>query len=159
MATKDQCDFFRFLHDEEERRYEQLEARGKLYLSIVTLFLATLIFKAQDVRASVKELNVPWWLVLAEAVLLAVTLFFIVLGALIRDYEGVADPERVLESFGEEPPSDDEFFDDRIADYAVSTNRNAAVNDRVARHLEIAGLILGAAMVLMVIAFAVALLH
>jgi hypothetical protein len=57
----------------------------------------------------------------------------------VSDYEAVNDPEAVLEEFGETPLPDEEFFDSRIADYTVACQRNAAVNDKKARRLRIAG--------------------
>lgn len=149
MATREQLDFFRFLYDEEERRYGQLESRAKLYLSVIALFLATLIFKLDDAQKSIAILGAPWWLVLVEGILLATALAFVVIGVFIRVYEGVADPEDIVNGFGDEAPSNESFFDDRIADYVVATVRNSAMNDRAARFLEIAVLFLAAAMLML----------
>jgi len=149
MATKDQCDFFRYLYEEEERRYGQLESRAKLYLSVIAVFLATLTLKAQDVQASVKILGVPLWPLLIEALLLAGALVFVVLGAYVRTYEGVADANDVVERFGDQPPTNEDFFDDRIADYVVATVRNTEVNDRSAWHLQASAFFLAAAMLLL----------
>ena len=157
MATKEQHDFFLYLYEEEERRYGQLESRAKLYISIVALFLASLIFKVEEVQQSVAHLGAPWWLVVVEGILLATALVFIVFGVFIRTYEGLTDPEDVVNNFGDEPPSNEEFFDDRIADYAVATTRNAAMNDRAARFLEIAVSFLAMAMLVLLIVLGMAL--
>jgi hypothetical protein len=149
MATKEQCDFFRSLYEEEERRYGQLEARAKLYLSVIAIFLATITLKLPDVQASVKILQVPFWPFLVEAALLAAALVFVVLGAFIREYEGIADPNDVVDGFGDTPPSNETFFDDRIADYVVATTRNSKVNDRSARYLLVSVSLLAAAMLLL----------
>jgi len=150
MATKEQCDFFRSLYEEEERRYGQLEARAKLYLSVIAIFLATITLKLQDVQASVQLLKVPLWPFILEAVLLASALIFVVFGVFIREYEGIADPEDVIESFGDEPPTNEAFFDDRIADYVVATVRNTEVNDRGGRYLLVSVSLLAAAMLLLI---------
>jgi hypothetical protein len=157
MATKEQYEFFRYLYEEEQRRYGHLEARARLYLSIISLFLATLIFKVEDVRKSVDILGVPWWVVLVQGLLLASALVFVVIGAFIRPYEGVADPEDVVKSFGKKPSVDDSFFDDRIADYVVATSRNAAANNKVARFLTIAVSFLLAAMLLLLVILSIGL--
>ena len=57
----------------------------------------------------------------------------------VANYEGVADPKRVFAEFGAGPPSDEEFFDSRIADFIVSTDRNKRVNDEKAKVLARAG--------------------
>jgi len=157
MATKEQYEFFQFLYQEEDRRYAELESRGRFYLSIVAIFLASLLFKVEEVRASAAALSLPWWMVLAEALFLALTLLFVVIGALIRTYEGVTDPDDVIGALGKAPPANEEFFDDRIADYAVATKRNAAVNDRTATYLQISGVTLALAMAVLVAMLAVAL--
>jgi hypothetical protein len=159
VASKEQYEFFRFLYEEEERRYAQLESRAKLYLSVVALFLASLAFKMEDAQKSVAILNVPWWLVLVEAVVLAAALVFILSGALIRNFEGVADPEDVIASFKDAPPTNEEFFDDRIADFAVATNRNTSTNDRAVRFLELAGVLLVIAMLVLLSVFTIALIQ
>lgn len=151
MATKEQLDFFRFLYDEEERRYGQLESRAKFYLSVIALFVATLTFKLEDAQKSVAILGAPWWLVLVEGALLATALVFVVISVFIREYEGVADPEDIVNGFGDKVPSNESFFDDRIADYVVATGRNSAMNDRAARFLEIAVSIIAVAMLLLLL--------
>jgi hypothetical protein len=149
MATKEQYEFFRSLYEDEERVYSQLEARAKFYFSVVSLFLAALLLKAKEVQESAGALGLPWWLVLVEGLLLSGALLFVVCGVLIRRYEGIADPEDIIKNFGQKPPSNEQFFDDRIADYTVAANRNAAANERTARWLSYSGLLLTAAIVLL----------
>lgn len=98
MATHEQYEFFKFLYEEEGERYGQLEARAKLYLGVITVFLATLLYKAGEVKASVTAIRIPWALVLIEAALLAASLMFTVFGSLIRTYEGLADPEEIIKN-------------------------------------------------------------
>src|SRR5258705_5798189 len=100
MATKEQYEFFRNLSAEEDARYNDLDERAKFYLGIVTVFLAAILLKAPEVQTSAVALKVPWWLILIEALLLAISLLFIVLGTLIRTYEGVADPEQIVNDYG-----------------------------------------------------------
>ena len=149
MATKEQLDFFRTLYEEEDARYEQIEGRARLYLGIITVFLASIILKSKEVKASAEALDVPWWLVVGEAVFLAGSLLLVVLGSLIRTYEGLTDPEKLIARYGDQLPANDEFLEDRIVDYAVATNRNSASNDRSAAYIQIAGVILAIAMFLM----------
>jgi hypothetical protein len=58
----------------------------------------------------------------------------------------VSDGVEIIESLGEELPIDEEFFDDRIADYAVASSRNRAVNTDIATILAWAGWLLFAGM-------------
>jgi len=157
LATHEQYEFFKLLYEEEGERYGQLEARAKLYLGVITIFLATLLFKAGEVKASVTEIRIPWALVLIEAALLAASLMFTVFGSLIRTYEGLADPEEIIKKFSALPPKDEDFLDDRIVDFAVATNRDSKVNDRTAMFLSFAGILLSAAMVVIVLMIGAAL--
>lgn len=146
MATKEQYEFFRFLYEAEERTYQYLEARARFYLSIISLFLAALLLKAEEVRRSAAEYGIPWWILTLVAVFLAVALALIVLATRIRRYEAVADPQKVVDSFGDTEPTNKDFFDDRIADLTVATSRNSAVNNSVANILLYASLCLAFAM-------------
>jgi hypothetical protein len=88
---------------------------------------------------------------LFEGVLLAGCMVFAAVGTWIRTYEGIADPREIIERFGDAPPSNDDFFDNRITDLAVATNRNSAANDKTAWALNWASICLfGATLVLTV---------
>jgi hypothetical protein len=146
MATKEQYEFFRSLYDEEEARYSQLEARARLYLAVISAFIAAIVLKANEIKQSIRILGGDRRL-LAVATLLVASLVMIVISTKIRQYEGIADPREIIENFGPAPPSNEEFFDLRLADLTVATERNAKVNDQVARFLAWAGVLLALAMV------------
>ena len=110
------------------------------------------MLKAPEARASATALGVPWWLLLIVTAILTGSLVFIALAARIRVYEAIADPGEIIESFGKAEPKNQDFFDDRIADLAVATKRNAGVNGKVARVLEYAGLCIALAMLALLIA-------
>ncbi len=149
MATKEQYEFFRFLYESEERIYQYLEARAKFYLSIISLFLAALLLKAEEVRTSAAAYGIPWWILTLVAAVLAVAIVLVVLATRIRRYEAVADPQKVVDSFGDIEPTNKDFFDDRIADLTVATMRNSAVNHRVANILLYTNLCLALAMLVL----------
>jgi hypothetical protein len=159
MASKEQYEFFRLLYEEEERRYGQLEGRAKLYLSVITLFLAAVLFKASEVRSSAAVLGIPWPVVAMEAAMLVGALLLVILGVLIRSYEGIADAGEIIEHLGDSPPSNDEFFDDRIVDFAAASIRNARVNDRSARYLAGAAILLAGSMAVLVVVLGLSFRH
>jgi hypothetical protein len=64
-------------------------------------------------------------------------------GRRIAAYEALNDPDDIIDQFGSAPLSDEEFFDNRIADYAVATERNRLVNDKKAKWLQYATYCLG----------------
>ena len=150
MITEQQYEFFQRVYEEEERTSEQLESRGKVYLSIIAAFLAALLLKADDAVKSAKVLGVPWWAVLTEATLFAAALLFVLFALRIRAFEALTDPERIIEDWEEDGPSNEEFFEDRIADYAVAASRNLRVNNRIAATLAVAAWLLVLAMMVLV---------
>ena len=157
MATKEQYEFFRRLYEEEERTYEQIEGRAKVFLSIITAFIVTVVLKSEDAVKSAAALRVPWFIYLLMGAILALALVFVVLSVRIRAYEALVDPEALIESYEGDGPTDEIFFEDRIADYAVAASRNRAENNRAASILAWAGWLLVSAMVLMVLTLLLAL--
>ena len=55
-------------------------------------------------------------------------------------YEGISDPDEILNGFDEDGvPTDVDFYDDRVIDYSVAIAKNSAVNNRVATWLSVSG--------------------
>jgi hypothetical protein len=82
-----------------------------------------------------------------------------VLATRIRVYEAPTDLQKVLESFGPSPPTDSDFLDDRLADLAVATDRNAIENDKVASLLTASGWLLFSAVAVHFVTFLYAYIH
>ena len=159
MITKEQYEFFSGLYEDAERTYGQLEARGNLYLGIIAGFLATVLLKADGAVSSANSLGVPWWAVLVEALLFAGSLLFVLLALRIRSYEAVNDPQKIVDGWKGDGPSNEEFYEDRIADYVVAASRNAEINNQKATMLSVAGWLLVVAMLQMIGIFAFALVR
>lgn len=153
MASKEQYEFFRSLYQEEERTHEQLEGRARVYLSVIAAFLAAVLLKAPEVVKSAEALRVPWWMILTEAIFLTASLLLILLALRIRAYEAVNDAEAIVNGFDGDGPSDEEFFEDRIADYAVAAARNLKANNETAGLLSWGSWLLVAAMMNLIVIF------
>jgi hypothetical protein len=144
MATEKQLDFFRSLYEEESKRAELLGDHAKNNLSLATLYSAFIFFVAE---------KQPSQTILTKALFLAAV--FSMLGAFllslwatqIANYEALADPKDILDRLGDAPPTDDDFFDDRIVDYTVAYGRNSDVNDKKAARLQFARYLLLAGIV------------
>jgi hypothetical protein len=98
-------------------------------------------------------------LFLLSGTLLVAALLLTALAITVRDYEGICDPENVVTDFGESPPSDQEFLDDRIVDLAVATNRNHRQNNRVAALLKWAARVICCAVALQTVLLFIAIRH
>lgn len=87
-VTKEQYEFYRAMYDQEERTALQLEGRAKVYLGIVSAFLAAMILKAPDAEAIAKSLHIPWGMVLVEALPMTIGLALILLVAQDSKFRG-----------------------------------------------------------------------
>lgn len=153
MASEEQYKFFQTVYDEENDRYTLLEGRAKVYITILTFYIGALAFKASDVVQILKEYRAP----VTGAVLICLT-FIASLGCCvfalrIKTFEAITDPEEVIAAWPDEGLADEEFFDARIADFAVATKRNAKQNDEAARALALAGWLLFAGVLTQAVVF------
>ncbi len=131
-VTKEQYEFFRALYDEEERTALQLEGRAKVYLGVISAFLAALLLKAGDAKQIAEALRVPWALLLSDAVPMSLALLLVLWALRIRDFEAVGDGPEVIEGYRDEWPDDAQFFEDRMVDYAFASSRNRRLNNETA---------------------------
>jgi hypothetical protein len=135
MATEAQYQIFKELYDEESKRYSELDGKAKLYITIITFYLGAIAFKFKDVLEFTSPTSYAKWLYSAIALVLVAALLCTVNAMRVRVFEGICDPVKLIKEFGDTPPTDDDFRDDRIADLAVATNRNFAQNNKIASSL------------------------
>jgi len=151
MATKDQYEFFRSLYDEEERTSLQLEGRAKVYLGIISAFLVTFFLKTDDAINSASKLKIPFPLLLVEALFFSAALAFVLFALRIREFEAVNDGVRIIEEATNDGPTDEQFFEDRIVDYAFASSRNRQINNETSSALARAAWLLIAGMIFLVV--------
>jgi hypothetical protein len=156
MATKVQFEVFREAYEAEKEHYAQVEARAKLYLTIITFYLGAVAFKFSDVLTFMKTYGIPATLYIAGGVLLLLALLLTILATRIRTYEAAYDLRHIIESFKEVPPTDSEFLDARLVDYTIATERNRAMNNRVAKLLSGSSWLLFSAIFLQLAVFFIA---
>lgn len=156
MATQVQFEIFRAAYDAENERYERLESRAKLYLTIITFYLGAVAFKFADVLIFMKTYGIPPTLYIAGGVLLLLSLLLTILATRIRAYERAYDLRDIIESFKESAPTDSEFLDARLADYTIASERNRAANNRVADLLSGSSWLLFSAILLQLTVFFIA---
>lgn len=156
MATEQQYNHFRAIYEEENKRYEQLEVRARFFLTIETFYLGAIAFKSNDVFAFAKQFAVPVLIYVGAACLVTLGMLLTVWATRIRTYESPSDLRAIIESFGETPPNDSDFLDDRLNDYVTATERNSKVNDKVANLISGTGLCLASAVLLHLVSFLLA---
>lgn len=139
MATQVQYDFFHQLFELEEQRYSNLQAKAKFFMGVASAVVAAVTLKLPDVLTFVQRFRINVSIVILIGIGMMVALVCSIAAMTIAHYDRVADPEKIIRSFGEDPPTDIDFLDDRIVDYAVATNVNFKINNRTAVYLQVAG--------------------
>ncbi len=154
MADKTQYEVIKAAYDEELKRYSDLNDKGKFFLGICTFFIGGSALKLNDVFSG--SCWCAYWSFALAFVLFTVSFLLVVSAMTLAPYETMFDPYHYIDKLGPTPPSDEEFFDDRIADIAVAYRRNVEENDKRAKRLQRAsytmfvGIVLGFASLLMV---------
>jgi hypothetical protein len=141
MATEAQYEFFKFRYMEGIERYQALIARGQIFLSIVTLYIGVLSFKLSPAGSApvvaLTELPSPLlkWLYCSILISLLISLLLVILALGIYKYHALVDPIRIIEGYGPTPPTDQDFWDERIANFASVTHENIPRNNKRAKLL------------------------
>jgi hypothetical protein len=136
VATEKQYQHFKSIFDAETARQGDLEDRAKSYLSLITFYSAFIAFVVQNERPDTLTFKTIFLLIVAS---MGLAFLLSLLSIRVTKYEIPSDPKEIINNYKTSPPSDDDFFDDRIIDYVVASQRNAAINDRKARLLIWAG--------------------
>ena len=132
MATKEQYEIFKAIYDEETDRYADLRNTAKLFASICSFLIGALAFKVPALFLSQALYAKIIFAVAVGAFFIALLLLVKSLG--ISSYETMFSPRSVATRLA----TDDEFFEDRIADIVVANERNWATNRRRSRVIQIA---------------------
>ena len=152
MATEKQYAFFKDLYEEESKRTDELHEHAKNNLGLTTLYSAFVIFVVEKLKADGPVTRAAFFATIA---CMLVAFLLSLWATRVSVFEAVNVPADVLEEYGDDEPSDSDFFDDRIVDYTVAYERNAVVNNEKANQLIVARYCLLAGIALHAIYFAV----
>jgi hypothetical protein len=139
VATEKQFEFFRSLYEAENKRMALMQGHARDNLALATLYSAFLVFVMQNASpnlASMTMLDKALISLCVGAMMLSFLLSL--LATRVTTVEIPTNPNAIIDGFGREPPSDSEFFDDRIADYVVAYERCYPINERKGRLLLVA---------------------
>ena len=135
MSSPVQFEYFKFLYEHERHRHIELINRGKVYLSIITLYMGLLAMGADKTIARVEN-SLPLILIYISSLFFIISALADVIFAIgIYTNEKPSDPEVIINRMDDTVTPDQKFIEDRIIDFAVATNRNSANNDKRAGYL------------------------
>lgn len=131
MASEKQYDFFKYVYEKEQDRYKELLNRGKLFIGVIAFYIGTLAMNSSMNLFDLIKTQDFW-----NNILLIGSLFFFGVGFLFNifalglyKHENITNLTRVIKSYGEKPMPDEQFFDYRLVDFAVATERNHKKNN------------------------------
>jgi hypothetical protein len=136
MATEKQYAFFQSLYLEESERASVLADHAKNNLGLATFYSAFILFVVEKPGPTVTSYSK--WIFIAAVVCMLGAFLLSLWATQISVYEAITEPADVLAAYEDSPPTDEDFFDDRIADYTVAYEKNSLVNDRKANELLVA---------------------
>lgn len=137
MATEKQFEHFKYIYTQEEDRYKELISRANIYMAIVTFYLGFFATNFLPPSFPIATLDIVKLSLLLLGFLVFITAFvFIIMSINIFRHEVLADPKSIIESYGETVPKDEDFFDDRIIEFAASTIKNRNINNNRAIKLK-----------------------
>ena len=155
-VTKEQCDFFRGLFEAEERLSNQLEGRAKVYLGVISAILAAILLKADEARKAADMLHIPWLLLLMESLAMTLALLIVLLALRFRDYQAVSDGLELVERDSTHWPTNEKFYEERVADYAEASTENRRINMETARLLAAASWLMSSGILVVLVMVVVA---
>jgi hypothetical protein len=158
MATEKQYQFFLYLFELENARETQLNDYGKNAISIAAAYSGFVLFVAEKMKDALANPVVEILFASVLAFMLA-GLLLAIWGTRLAVFQTLSDPNSVIEQFTDTAMSDEEFFDNRIADCTAAIDWNVEVNDSKAKKLAFSSYSLAAGIFLHAAFFAVALLH
>lgn len=136
MATEKQMEFFKSLFDSESARTEFLRDTAKTYLTLSAFYSAFVIFVAEKLRPA----QLFPRLLFAGSIATMIAAFLLSLWVIqVATFVAPTHPNLVFDEYGARPPSDAEFFDNRIINFSVAYEVNSKVNDSKARVLRVGG--------------------
>lgn len=106
-----------------------------------------MILKAADAEAASKSLHIPWGFLLVEALPMTIALALILWALRIRSFEAPNDGAQLIMEYGENWPTQEQFYEDRVADFAYASSTNRSLNNQTANLLSWSSLFLAGGIV------------
>ena len=138
MATLEQYEFFKEQFLDEEKRYDSLTKKAEIFLSLLSLFFTGLIFGLKDLQellAKMPNKTIAVSILAGAVPFFVLAVYCIIRSLRVQSFEAVMDLSTYYEELGDEPMTNEDFFDKRIVDYVEATLTNEKVNDSRADQL------------------------
>lgn len=152
MATSNQLEYFQWTFNREVEREKELINRGKIYLSIITLYLGLSGIAADKLVAGLDDGSWLAIVYIAGFFAFATALVLVIRAMSVFRYVYPTDPETVLIEGREAWPNDARFNLERIAELTAAFKHNHPINEKRATALKYATYAMFAGILLQAIA-------
>jgi len=151
IMTERQFKYIEDQYKDEISRDEALSKKAQVYLSINSIIITALIFKATDLQTLLLQPScADIILTFSVFVFIFISFLCVLLTLAIYEYERPTDMDTIIEE-QDKSITDNDFFENRASDYIVAFEENAKVCDRKASFLRVS-------LISMIIAFTSSLL-
>jgi hypothetical protein len=139
MASKNIYEFFESRYNEELERMRDLQKKAQIYLSIVSIIASIILVNISDFQCIIAKnntLKITTFVFLAD---LFVILVFLINSIRLKSYAVAFNPN----VYSSELPADasnyadDDFYDNRVADFLNSIEINQNINSEKAQSLKL----------------------
>ncbi len=152
--------FYRFYESENER-YENLNKRASVYLTVISGLTLFAGIKLDDFIKLIPSHWITLTLASFSGLFVLGCILATVLSLRVYPYRDVCDLEEFLVEIEEKEYEDEDIYSVLLANLADATKNNRQINDKRARYLEWSVALLGSAVILFMIntVFLITLLH
>jgi len=139
MASKNKYEFFEVRYTEEIERMRDLQKKAQIYLSIVSIVASILLLNITDFQSLIDKnntLKITTFVFLAD---LFFILVFLINSIRLKSYVVAFNPSKYPTEIPDDVSDylDDDFYDNRIADFLNSIEINQNINAEKAHSLKL----------------------
>jgi len=155
MTSKSQYEYFEARYAEELERVRDLQKKSQVYLSIISIISSIIFVKIYNYNDLNLQDCISKILICLFIADLLFILVYLIKSIRVQEYCAVFNPNNYLDEVPGDQPSynDDDFYDNRVADFIYAISENQKINSKKAHSLKIAEYGLFALVIIVLVLF------
>ena len=140
MASKNQYEYFEARYAEELERMRDLQKKTQIYLSIISIISSIIFVKIYNYNDLIVRDCISRILTCLFLADLLFVLVYLIKSMRVQGYWVAFNPNNYLDEVPDDQPIyiDDDFYDNRVADFINAISENRKINSKKANSLKIA---------------------
>jgi hypothetical protein len=151
MKRSEQFKLFHRYYDAEMERYENLNKRGSVYLSIISALSLFAGLKFDSINAFISNNHLTFILAAISGIFVLACIAFTLLSLRMYPYKGVVDIEKIIVEIDKKKYSEEDVYTLLLGNLANATKDNYSINNKRAGYLQWAAMSLGSAILMFMI--------